>query len=74
MILRRVNALLVVVTAAFLAGCQEDAPQAATAPPPEVDVATPLKQNITEWEEFTGRFKAVRQVDVRARVSGYLVE
>jgi RND family efflux transporter MFP subunit len=29
---------------------------------------------ITEWYEFTGRFEAIEQVDVRARVSGYLEE
>lgn len=56
-------------------GCQDDAGTASAAvPPPEVDVAAPLKRKITEWEEFTGRFEAVRRVDVRARVTGYLVE
>lgn len=42
--------------------------------PPEVDVSLPVKHKITEWDEYTGRFEAVERVDVRARVTGYLVE
>ena len=41
-------------------------------PPPTVTVARPLVQRLTEWDEFTGRFEAVEQVEVRARVQGYL--
>ncbi|HEX9881578.1 MAG TPA: efflux RND transporter periplasmic adaptor subunit [Hyphomicrobium sp.] len=40
--------------------------------PPEVTVSQPVTQNITEWDEYTGRFDAVEAVEVRARVSGYL--
>ena len=43
-------------------------------PPPEVTVAKPLIQKLTEWDEFTGRFEPVQQVEIRARVSGYLQE
>jgi RND family efflux transporter MFP subunit len=44
------------------------------APPPAqaVTVATVLERNITEWDEFTGRLEAVDQVEIRARVSGYI--
>jgi RND family efflux transporter MFP subunit len=47
---------------------------AASAPPAAlpVTVAKPLVKDITEWDEFTGRFEAVETVEVRARVSGYL--
>jgi RND family efflux transporter MFP subunit len=40
--------------------------------PPPVTVAAPLKQKITDWDEYTGRFTAVQSVELRARVSGYL--
>lgn len=40
--------------------------------PPTVTVATPLRRELVEWDEFTGRFEAVEQVEVRARVAGYL--
>jgi RND family efflux transporter MFP subunit len=40
--------------------------------PPPVSVAKPVVKDIQEWDDFIGRFEAVDQVDVRARVSGYL--
>ncbi len=42
--------------------------------PPAVTVAQPAQRNVTEWDEFTGRFEAQDTVEVRARVSGYLTE
>src|SRR5680860_1436058 len=57
----------------MLAACGGKTEPAAQAPaPPEVTVAQPLVQEITEWDEYTGRLAAVDSVDVRARVSGYL--
>ena len=62
----------------LFAGCDDAKEGSAQAkagpPPPEVTVAKPLVQKLTEWDEFTGRFEAVQQVDIRARVSGYLQE
>jgi len=40
--------------------------------PPEVTVGTPIQDQVTDWDEYTGRFAAVKSVDVRSRVSGYL--
>lgn len=40
--------------------------------PPVVTVATPLARNVTQWDEYTGRFEASERVVVRARVSGYI--
>lgn len=37
-----------------------------------VTVTTPQQKVITEWDEYTGRFVAFEQVDIRAQVSGYL--
>ena len=37
-----------------------------------VTVAKPVVKDIDEWDDFIGRFDAVDQIDVRARVSGYL--
>ena len=58
--------------AAALAACSGSGEQPASPPPPPVTVAKPLVQNITEWDEYTGRFDATEAVEVRARVSGYL--
>jgi len=41
-------------------------------PPPTVTVAKPMMRDIVEDDEFVGRFEAVDEVAVRARVAGYL--
>jgi RND family efflux transporter MFP subunit len=41
-------------------------------PAPPVQVAAPLAKRVTNWDEYTGRFEASEQVEVRARVSGFL--
>jgi len=40
---------------------------------PVVTVAAPLVREITEWDDYVGRFEASRAVEVRPRVSGQLV-
>jgi RND family efflux transporter MFP subunit len=48
-------------------------PNAPPAPPiPAVSVSTPLRQNVVDWDDFTGRFEAPQTVEVRARARGYL--
>lgn len=37
-----------------------------------VTVARPIAKTLTEWDDFTGRLAPVADVEVRARVSGYL--
>lgn len=58
--------------AALVPGCVKEPPKPAKAPPPEVLVSTPVEDEITDFEDFTGRTEAVRTVEVRARVTGYL--
>lgn len=41
-------------------------------PMPDVKVAQPLPQTVTDWDEFTGHIEAINTVDVRPRVSGYV--
>ncbi len=48
----------------------EDAPAAPPAMP--VTVANPEVRVMAEFDEYTGRFEAFQEVDIRARVSGYL--
>jgi RND family efflux transporter MFP subunit len=37
-----------------------------------VTVSPALAKRVTQWDEFSGRFEAVAQVEVRARVSGFI--
>ena len=62
--------LTAVFTSTTLAAFDAAAQGAPPAPP--VQVATPLAKRITNWDEYTGRFEASEQVDVRARVSGFI--
>ncbi len=63
---------LLVLLAAALSGCDEKPAAQAAAAPPAVTVAQPVRRTVTDWDEFTGRFDAVEQVQVRARVGGFI--
>jgi membrane fusion protein, multidrug efflux system len=68
---RRGLGSLAVVLAVALSSCSEKpAPQATAAPP--VTVAQPVQRTVTDWDEFTGRFDAVEEVQIRARVGGFV--
>jgi membrane fusion protein, multidrug efflux system len=63
----------ILLLALALGGCdQKPAAQAAAAPPP-VTVSEPVRRTVTDWDEFTGRFDAVEEVQVRARVGGFVM-
>ncbi len=64
-------AALLLALAPVLGACGQEQKQAAPAPP-AVTVAKPVKQTVTDYDEYVGRFIAVDMVEVRARVSGYL--
>ena len=69
--MRRIYFGVLIITCLLHISC--DKPKANSPPPAaEVDVAVPLAKNITEWDEYTGRFQAIQEVDVRSRGTGYL--
>jgi multidrug efflux system membrane fusion protein len=57
---------------ALASSCSEPEKQTQQMQAPEVDVSQPIQAVITQWDEYTGRFAAVNQVQIRSRVSGYL--
>ncbi|HMB76840.1 MAG TPA: efflux RND transporter periplasmic adaptor subunit [Kiloniellaceae bacterium] len=72
---RYVAISFVIFSATIVASCDPggDAAEAPKAPPPPtVTVAKPVVKQIVESDEFVGRFAAVKEVDVRSRVNGYL--
>lgn len=58
--------------ALILAGCSPAADQTAPPAPPAVTVAPPTVRTVTDWDEFVGRFEAIQQVQIRARVGGFV--
>lgn len=57
--------------ALLLTGCEEKNTYVEP-PPPQVTVAEPVQQAVTDYLEFTGTTAAVEEVEVRARVPGFL--
>jgi len=66
--------LLAVATCIAIAGCHGEPPSLASTSPPAVSVAPPLEREVIDHDEYTGRITAVEEVDVRARVRGYLIK
>ncbi|OPZ00179.1 efflux transporter periplasmic adaptor subunit [Bradyrhizobium sacchari] len=54
-----------------LAGC-EDKNAYVAPPPPKVDVATPVQRPVTRYVEATGNTAPIKNVDLVARVQGFL--
>ncbi|MFT4057880.1 MAG: efflux RND transporter periplasmic adaptor subunit [Novosphingobium sp.] len=55
----------------FLGGTE---PAAALPPPALVQVAHPLVKDVTEWDDYVGRFAPSKTVEVRPRVSGAITQ
>jgi membrane fusion protein, multidrug efflux system len=66
--------VLVVTFGLALGGCKHEPPALAATPPPVVMVSSPVEREVSDYYEYTGRTAAVDTVEVRARVSGYLVK
>jgi multidrug efflux system membrane fusion protein len=64
---------LCLVSAGLLAGCGQTTGPAESPELPVVPVSRPVPRDVTDYVDYTGRTAAVYPVDIRARVSGYLV-
>ncbi|EIG58515.1 MULTISPECIES: efflux RND transporter periplasmic adaptor subunit [unclassified Bradyrhizobium] len=65
------RALAAAMAVAALTGC-EDKNSFVAPPPPKVDVATPVQRPVTRYVEATGNTAPVKNVDLVARVQGFL--
>ncbi len=70
--LRVCKVFVLLSTFLILFSCNQNQSEVAPPPPPDVTVSKPLVQDVTEWDEYTGRLQAVDEVEIRSRVSGYL--
>ena len=72
----RAGAAILLVGILFTAGCHKGGAAqghgSGQAPPPAVTVVPVVAQEITEWDEFTGRTAAMENVEVRPRISGHI--
>jgi multidrug efflux system membrane fusion protein len=57
-----------------VAGCQRHPTAVAPPQPPVIPVSQPVGREVTEYVDFTGQTDAVQAVDIRPRVTGYLVK
>jgi len=65
-------ATIVVAAGGAIVGLQSSHAEAPVAAPPAmpVSVATVVQQEVSLWDEFSGRLEAVQRVDIRPRVAG----
>src|SRR5499427_4322664 len=68
---RSVLFALAISTVSVLA-CKEEAPPAPP-PPPEVYVAPVVQKNVPEYLELVGQAEGNQDVEIRARVEGFLL-
>lgn len=66
--------ILLTVLCTLTFGCKSEPPALVSPPPPAVTVSQPVEREVTDYDEYTGRTVAVEEVEVRPRVSGYLVK
>jgi len=57
-----------------LAGCAQGTKPASGEKSIAVDVTNAVTGQVVDYEEFTGRLDALKTVDIRARVSGYVIQ
>lgn len=70
---KRVTLITAAIGAALaIAGCKEAVSSAAPPAPPGVPVAEVIVRPVTPFVEFTGSLAAVKQVELRPRVAGYI--
>ncbi|WEK02597.1 MAG: efflux RND transporter periplasmic adaptor subunit [Candidatus Sphingomonas phytovorans] len=70
---RRAAIVLIPLALVAAAGTKlaEQSPAVAAAPPPaSVTVAAPLVREVSEWDDYVGRFAPSRTVEIRPRVAG----
>lgn len=62
--------LVPIIAFSFVSGCKKES--AAPPPPPEVKVAKVLQQTTPIYKEFVGQTRGQSEVEIRARVAGFL--
>ena len=72
--LREARSAILCLSLAILPDCGFRPPPSSPRDATEVVVDRPRVSQVTDYEEFTGHTEAIRSVQIRSRVSGYLLE
>ncbi len=62
------------VAFALMTGCSKGSQKPPAPPAPHVSVGQPLARDVTDWDEYIGRFQAPQSVDLRARITGVVTQ
>jgi len=68
---RNATGFLCIVVLMAVSACAKEAAPAAP-PPPEVMVTEPIQRDVPVWMELVGQAKGFQDVEIRARVEGFL--
>jgi len=72
--LTRLSGGAVLLAMGLVAGCENGTTPAQGGKKPKVIVTEPITGKVVDYQDFTGRLKAVKMVEMRARVSGYITD
>lgn len=68
----RPPAAVALLVCLVVSGCQQGQPAAKAGKAVEVIVTNPITDDVTDYQDFTGRLQAIKTVEIRARVTGYV--
>ena len=69
---RASDALMALLAGMAIAGCSSGTDQPNAPPAMPVTVASPVVQQVVDWDDFVGRFEAPQNVEVKPRATGYI--
>jgi membrane fusion protein, multidrug efflux system len=70
---RKFCGLAVIVSLGAFAGCNQG-PGTKTAKVPKVVVTKPIMDTVMDYQDFTGRLEAVKSIEIKPHVSGYVTK
>lgn len=70
---RRLFAVVLLALTGAVAGCNREATRTPEKRAPEVIISNPVLAEVADFQDFTGRLEGIKTVDIRARVTGFVL-